>query len=342
MDCNNLHESHINPVEVIRNELRHTTKIEREHHRIKEWNKRRVALGEIVNNEKLWDLATVVNKSKEIKKKTLSIDDYLKLQMALIQSEENIGGFLSITGTIPALLRDITSANPAIKLTAAHCLCNITLANSKRCSTLYKYAGPYIIEQLETLSNPLLEVSAWTIGNLSSGSKSAFKSLYAQGCINRLLSLLRECDTMILHSLIYAITHCLYGGSELMSDTEIVEIAKILVERSCFENTSGLWALALLTSRVSCRDTIFMILPTVFDKLVIMINDEYLNVNYITAVIRLLANSVDELPGSTADVILNNPKYSLEDVNYIFDKLLLHPHVHVRKETLWLLGIYID
>lgn len=125
------------------------------------------------------------------------------------------------------------------------------------------------------------------------------------------------------------------------SDTEIVEIAKILVERSCIENTSGLWALALLTSRVSCRDTIFMILPTVFDKLAILINDDYSNIIHITAVIRLLANSVDELPGSAADIILNNPKYSLEDVNQIFDKLLLHPHIHVRKETLWLIGIYI-
>ncbi|CAG5108612.1 Protein of unknown function [Cotesia congregata] len=337
MTSQEYYSQEMNLVEVIRDELRQATIEVRRNHRTEEQNKRR-ALGEIIKNDDSWTLDTIIKKTKDLRKKPLSIDDYIKLQNSLIQDEENIKGFLSVGGSIAALIRDLTSIKPSIELAAAHCCCNIALGNKSQCTTLCKYAGPYLVEQLDTLSNPLLEISAWTVGNLCGGSKNAFKALYAQGCLCRLLSLLRDCDIIILPSIIYAVTQCLNEGFELINDLEAVEMSKGIIERGCYDNSSGIWVLALLSSKLECRETLCTILSSVFDLLMIKINEEPSDTKLITAAMRLLANLIPESTGFAANVIFYNPKYSITDVEKLFNRLLLYPHVHVRKETLWLLG----
>ncbi|XP_034950595.1 uncharacterized protein [Chelonus insularis] len=329
-------------VEVIREELRQSVKTEQKNQRYAEVNKRRTALGELTYNEESWNADDLVLKAKELRRKPLSIDDYIKLQNTLIQDEANIKLFLSINHIISALIRDLCSSNPAIQLSAAHCFCNIALGNKSCCSTLSKYAGPYLIEQLDTLSNPLLEVIAWTVGNLCSGSKNACKALYAQGCLCRLLSLLRDCDTMILPSVIYAITHCILGGPELISNEESVEIINTLINRNCFDSTAGLWILALLSSNPICLRSYDTIIERIFDILMKEMDEQSYDTKRITAIVRLFANLISESSGSIADIILYNLKYKTTDVQEIFNKLLIYPHVHVRKETLWLIGNFYN
>lgn len=72
-------------VEVIRAECRQVVIEERKHHREAELNKNRSALGEIQDKKRPWDSNLLVAKAKQLKKKPLSMDDYLGLQSALIQ-----------------------------------------------------------------------------------------------------------------------------------------------------------------------------------------------------------------------------------------------------------------
>ncbi|KAL6266401.1 hypothetical protein P5V15_003254 [Pogonomyrmex californicus] len=58
----------------------------------------------------------------------------------------------------------------------------------------------------------------------------------------------------------------------------------------------------------------------------------------ITASIRILANMLHNSSEDQIDVFLKNPKYSDKDLHLLLNKLLSYIHVHVRKETLWLLG----
>lgn len=84
MTSQEYYSQEMNLVEVIRDELRQATIEVRRNHRTEEQNKRR-ALGEIIKNDDSWTLDTIIKKTKDLRKKPLSIDDYIKLQNSLIQ-----------------------------------------------------------------------------------------------------------------------------------------------------------------------------------------------------------------------------------------------------------------
>ena len=124
---------------------------------------------------------------------------------------------MKVERALRALVRDLSSFNPAVQLVAANCCCNLALSDSKICTILAKAAGPYLTAELDTLNYPLVEVCAWTIGNLASHGGAAFRALYAQGCLKGLESLLRDAEPGILPSVVYAIGHCLYGGFDIIT-----------------------------------------------------------------------------------------------------------------------------
>ncbi|KYN30789.1 hypothetical protein ALC56_14600 [Trachymyrmex septentrionalis] len=58
----------------------------------------------------------------------------------------------------------------------------------------------------------------------------------------------------------------------------------------------------------------------------------------ITASIRILANTLHNSYEDRIDILLRNPKYSNEDLYILLNKLLSHPYMHIRRETIWLIG----
>ncbi|KAF7993670.1 hypothetical protein HCN44_010265 [Aphidius gifuensis] len=322
-------------IEVMRDEMRKNLSIERKQCRGIEVNKNRVTLGSNVILDHGLKLNEVINKAQKLKKKTLDIEDYRMLQSALIQNEENINAFLSVENIIPAIIRDLSSSNPAIRLIAISCCCNIALGNNKACSALGRYAGPYLVAQLDSWNNSLLEVCIWTIGNLCNGSKLASEALHAQGCYKRLLSLLKECEATILPSVIYAIKHFLYSpSSKSISDEEIIKTAEIIINKLTENNmVDYLWILAILSSMVACRNILISITPTVFNYFINNLDNISTSVNEITAVLRIFANLIPEYSGDTANFLLN-----YKTIQVIFDKLLASQYTHVKKETLNILG----
>ncbi|XP_015592717.1 importin subunit alpha-2 isoform X2 [Cephus cinctus] len=272
-------------VEVMREDMRETISSYRKHQREIVLNKNRQALGEI-SNSLCFSKEFILAKAHLLKKKPLAIEDYQQLQNALIQSEENINTFLKVENIVYALVRDLSGKNPVIQLYAASCCCNIALGNSKVCTILVKSAAPYLIGILDTLNYPLMDICIWTIGNLVGGSEKAFETLYAQGCLRHLVSLMCNCDISILPSVIYASIHCIYAGTQYKQYDvidEIVPVAETLSERfsECIRSNAS-WLLALLSSEPACTIPLLKVVPSAVNYLYSSIADELSDVIRIT------------------------------------------------------------
>ncbi|XP_011633158.1 uncharacterized protein LOC105424559 [Pogonomyrmex barbatus] len=329
-----------NMVEIIRTELRETVSMKRKEDRTSAWNRNRLNLGEYPGVES-FSIEYVGKRARLLKKKRISFVDYRYLPNALIQSEENISAFLKVDQSLSGLVRDLSGSDPTFQLYAANCCCNIALGNTKACTALGKAIIPYLLIKLESLNYALLDVCIWTIGNLITGSNKAFSILHAQHCLKYLILLLHNCDDSILPSVIYALLHYVHVGIHEISESEMSELIQIIIKRNIlYENSNSIWLLALLSSSPICTVHLRYILPQVVDYLYITFSnsDGMTRVSEITASIRILANMLHNSSEDQIDVFLKNPKYSDKDLHLLLNKLLSYIHIHVRKETLWLLG----
>nr|XP_033342349.1 uncharacterized protein LOC117229740 [Megalopta genalis]XP_033342350.1 uncharacterized protein LOC117229740 [Megalopta genalis]XP_033342351.1 uncharacterized protein LOC117229740 [Megalopta genalis] len=328
----------VNSVEVIREALRELSYAERKEHRIQILNKNRVTLGNIVLDS-AFTPEFVIEKAKALKKKQISTEEYKQLQNALIQGEENVTAFLKVQSIIISLVRDLCSPNPVLQLSAISCCCNIALGNPKACTILTKHIAPYLITELDCYPNyPLLEVCMWTVGNLVAESRRSFEILQAHDCLKYITSLIHNCDSTILASVIYAAVHYVHIGFKHIPENEMVELVKTCTERIVsFENPYFIWLLALLSSHAVCNTYLYNTVPLMLDYLHQNTANNITAVTEITACIRILANTVSEKSGQLAKFLFSNPKYE-ETNSEMLNRLLSCQHLHVRKETLWLIG----
>ncbi|XP_012282392.1 importin subunit alpha-9 [Orussus abietinus] len=324
-------------MEYIREELRGTISEERKRHRRSVLNKQRTTL-----EDPLTDLITedfVRSKANLLKKKPLRMKEYQRLQNAFVQDLDNINTFMKVDNAVAGLARCLSGSNAALQLAAANCCCNLALGNSKTCKALCKSVGPYVVAMLEGLSNPHVEVCAWTIGNLVGGSYKAFEILHAQDCLGRLMSLLQECDKSILSTVIYATMHYVRTGYHQIEDADMIDLTKAVVKLlfNCQESNL-IWLLALLSSRPACFAYLTSAVPMILEYLYNSANSGLTDVVQVTAATRFLANLVCEETGSVVEALLNDPDRINENLRDLIDKLMLHAHAHLRKEALWLIG----
>ncbi|CAL7941138.1 unnamed protein product [Xylocopa violacea] len=327
-----------NAVEVIRDGLRQLVHTERKENRTKTLNKNRVTLGNTVTNS-FFTIEFVVEKAKALKRKALSIEEYKQLQNALIQSEQHVNSFLKVDNILFALVRDFSGNDQALQLCAISCACNIALGNIKACTSLTKSIGPYLVSKLDTLNYPLLDACVWTIGNLIAGSNKAFEILHAQGCVKYIISLMYNCDNSIVPSVAYTAMHYVHIGFQHIPENEIIELTKATTERELsFESPYFIWLLALLSSQVACNAYLYSVVPLIVDYLYRNIINDFINISQTTACIRVLANTMQETSGQLAMFLVKNPKYTHSDLEILLNKLLSCQYIHIRKETLWLIG----
>ena len=325
-------------VEIIRESIRKLTYVERKEHRTTVFTKKRVALDGIFPDSS-FTTEFVVEKAKALRKRALPLNEYQQLQIAFLQSEENINSFLRVDNVLFSLVRDFSGHDPALQLCAINCCCNVALGNAKACASLAKSIAPYLINELDTLNYPLLDTCIWTVGNLVAGSDKAFEILHAQGCLKYIVSLLRNCDNTILSSVVYTAMHYVHIGFEHIPEDDIVELAKAAKERNLsLDNSDFLWLLALLSSQVACNAYLYNLVPSIVDRLYKSTTIGIGVVPEITACIRILGNTVCEKSGQLAMCLLENPKYGRSELESMLDMLLSLRFIHIRKETLWLIG----
>nr|XP_012154459.1 PREDICTED: uncharacterized protein LOC100878399 [Megachile rotundata] len=327
-----------NAVQVIREGLRELVSTERKESRLKVLNKNRVALGNAIPDS-AFTPEFVIKNAEALKKKALPVEKYKQLQNALIQNEENVNSFLKVHNVTFALVRDFSGNNPIIQLCAISCACNIALGNTKACTSLAKSIGSYLTTELDSLNYPLLEACIWTMGNLIAGSDKAFEIFHAQGCLKQIISLIQNCDNTILFAVAYCAMHYVHVGCQHIRKEELIELARVTAGRGlCFESPYMIWLLALLSSHEPCNAHICNVASPVIDYLHQNTKNNHATVTEITACIRLLANTVYETSGNVAKLLLENAKYTQSDVETLLNGLLSSQYVHVRKETLWLIG----
>lgn len=327
-----------NAVQVIREGLRELVSTERKESRSKVLNKNRVALGNAILDS-AFTPEFVIKNAEALKKKALPIEKYKQLQNALIQNEENVNSFLKVHNVTFALVRDFSGNNPIIQLCAISCACNIALGNTKACTSLAKSIGSYLTTELDSLNYPLVEACIWTMGNLIAGSDKAFEIFHAQGCLKQIISLMQNCDNTILSAAAYCAMHYVHVGFQHIRKGELIELAKVTTGRALsFETPYMIWLLALLSSHEACNAYMCNVVSPAIDYLHQNIKSNHATVTEITACIRLLANTVCETSGKVAKLLLENVKYTQSDVEKLLNGLLSSQYVHVRKETLWLIG----
>ncbi|XP_011871128.1 PREDICTED: importin subunit alpha-9 isoform X2 [Vollenhovia emeryi] len=312
-----LGSSDSNVVETLRTELREAASTKRKESRVSAWNRSRTNLGECPGVE-LFSAEHVDEKS-----------------------EENINAFLKVDQSLSGLVRDLSGGDPTLQLYAANCCCNIALGNTKACMALGKAVIPYLVIKLESLNYALLDVCIWTIGNLVAGSDKAFSILHAQHCLKYIILLLHNCDDSVLPSVIYALLHYVHAGFHKISESEMLELVQVVVKRNLlYENPNYIWLLALLSSSPICAEHLSAILPEVVDYLYLTFSnsDGMTRASEITASVRILANTLHTCCEDKVKILLKNPKYSNEELHLLLNKLLSHPHMHIRRETLWLIG----
>lgn len=120
------------------------------------------------------------------------------------------------------------------------------------------------------------------------------------------------------------------------------ELVQVLIKpKFLYESPNSIWLLALLSSSAICTTNFYSILPQVVDYLhsTFSSNNGTAHCSEVTASIRILANTLhNSCEEDKVDILLKNPKYSQEDLCLLLNKLLCHQYIHVRKETLWLIG----
>ncbi|KYM95937.1 PREDICTED: uncharacterized protein LOC108779834 [Cyphomyrmex costatus] len=327
-------------IETIRTELREAAFVKRKEDRVSAWNRSRTNLKEcpMVGS---FTIKYINEKVELLKRKKISLTDYRYLPNALIQSEENINAFLSVDQGLSGLIRDISGNDPILQLYAANCCCNIALGNTRACTALGRAVIPYLVVKLESLNYALLDVCIWTIGNLVAGSDNAFCILHAQHCLKYIILLLHNCDDSVLPSVIYALLHYIHVGLYRISKSEISELIEITIKRNLiYKNSNSIWLLALLSSSPICVGHLYSILPQIVDYLYFKFSnsDGIAQASEITASIRILANTLHNSCKDKIDILLRNPKYSNEELYILLNKLLSHPYMHIRRETMWLIG----
>ncbi|XP_011502701.1 PREDICTED: transmembrane and coiled-coil domain-containing protein 6 [Ceratosolen solmsi marchali] len=162
----------------------------------------------------------VVTAAINLRRKSLSLLEYRKLQNALIQNENHVNAFLKVNNVIQGLSRDLASKSIQIKLAAANCCCNLALGNSKTCITLCKFIAPYLIADFESRNQPLVEVCVWTIGNLVTENNNVFCILHAQDCMKSLINLVRQSSDTLLPAVSYACLRYIYSEYQILLKLE--------------------------------------------------------------------------------------------------------------------------
>ncbi|OAD54881.1 hypothetical protein WN48_06081 [Eufriesea mexicana] len=241
----------------------------------------------------------------------------------VVENTENVNSFLKVDNVLFALVRDLSGNDPAVQLCAIGCSCNIALGNTKACTSLTKSIGSYLVTELNTLNYPLLEVCIWTIGNLIAGSNKAFEIFHAQGCLKYIISLMHNCDSIIMPAIAYTAMQYIHIGFRYIQEDEMIELVTATTKRNIsFENSYIIWLLALLSSQISCNKYLYNTIPIIVDYLYQNVTNNFTAITEITACIRILANTVQEASEQVAKLLLENPKYSQSDLEILLNRLL--------------------
>lgn len=158
------------PTELLREKIRDYTKKHREQIRADALDSLRFELGEIKTRiQELEDLSEkdVTGLAARIKRrKHATVEDMYRFSHAFLQDAKNIEAFIKITGALQILVKELTGNDAERQLSAAECLCNLSLGASPVCDKIASQAGSYLVTYLHSNESQLVRLCLWTIANV--------------------------------------------------------------------------------------------------------------------------------------------------------------------------------
>lgn len=127
----------------------------RELHRTSAFDRNRFLESEILTESDIKGICTRIKRRKHCTE-----EDLEKLTNAFFQSESNITEFISVTGAINVVIKELIGSER--QLMAAQCICNLSLGDEASCNKVATFVGSYIIILLKNLTNVMLIVSSKT------------------------------------------------------------------------------------------------------------------------------------------------------------------------------------
>ncbi|XP_075152258.1 uncharacterized protein LOC142226246 [Haematobia irritans] len=164
------------PTKLLREKIREYTKRHREQVRADTSDSLRFQLGEIKEYIKELDNLSekdVTGLAARIKRrKHATEEDMYRLSHAFLQDAKNIEVFSKTTGALQVLIKELTGNNAERQISAAECLCNLSLGEAPVCEKISSFTGSYLVTFLKSKESQLVRLSLWTIANiLSTGYK---------------------------------------------------------------------------------------------------------------------------------------------------------------------------
>ncbi|XP_061387310.1 uncharacterized protein LOC133322332 [Musca vetustissima] len=166
------------PTQLLREKIRDYTKKHREAIRAEVSDSLRFQLGEI--KERIQELDNVTEKdvtglaARIKRRKHATIEDMYRLSHAFLQDVTNIQAFNKIPGAIQVLIKELTGNDSERQMSAAECLCNLSLGEAPVCEKIASLAGSYLVTYLHSNESQLVRLCLWIVANiLTTGQKSA-------------------------------------------------------------------------------------------------------------------------------------------------------------------------
>ncbi|XP_059222042.1 uncharacterized protein LOC106093750 [Stomoxys calcitrans] len=184
MDCTNCSPTESTspkttvPTTLLREKVREYTKRHREQIRADVSDSLRFQLGEIkarikeLENLSEKDVAGLAARIK--RRKHATEEDMYRLSHAFLQDAKNIETFSKITGALQVLVKELTGNDAERQLSAAECICNLSLGESPVCEKIAAAAGSYMVTYFHSKESQLVRLCLWTIANiLATGEKAS-------------------------------------------------------------------------------------------------------------------------------------------------------------------------
>jgi hypothetical protein len=305
---------------------------------------KRVRVGDDDDGDYEITISDVITATQKLLNKSDDRVVHLKLlRQAFAQGTALIDAFISVDNSVSCLIGLLTGLDANIQLEAAWCLTNMAAGTDEHAAIVIKHAGAYLVTYLSGSNTPLQDQCAWAIGNLAGDNTTCRETLIAQGALLPLIKLLKSPVQCVVQSSAFALSNLAREKpvQRLMVENGVLpSLAELLLFSPEKLNviTEAAWVMTYLAASGDYANEIQMAgIPDLLTSLIIQLTSQKAADYFqtITPVVRCIGNIACGLTDQQASATAFCHSIPLLQT---FLQLLGSEHIHLRKETLWVLS----
>ncbi|XP_059484033.1 uncharacterized protein LOC132201689 [Neocloeon triangulifer] len=335
-------------VEMLKGEMRRAHQERRADRKNREMMSRRGV--KLDNDSDFVRLEEVKPLAEAVKRKGhMDVEVLVKLQKALLQGNEFVSAFLSVSGAFAGIVRDFSGVRPNYALRAAFCLCNLSVNTKSLSWRQTKAVAPYLMVHLDGMNSQMLDACAWAVGNLSLVDEQSWEILHELGALQKLVKLLNNTNEAVVTSAVYSLTHITEARIAKLNQQELKDISSAISPQTLAACDLSRLIFQLSTTGVCDLE---LSSPAVVNAAILKLQNHLQSsdlhvvdvLSEVTFLIRYLANVSSTCPSSAHSVLtalvganinlLNSSFPHLQsDFSWLIANLLKHPCEETREEA---------